>query len=207
MKNNPALSAFPQLKHGMRHLMICIIKRIFIAVCICLSADSIYAQVTKGNAILGGSISYETTKYSDNGDRVGAFTFMPGVGYFFLDRLAGGLRVSYTQIFDEGDGFRDFTAGPFARYYFLPVTKSTNIFLEGQFLWGSEKYEGFPGENKNGYGFTAGPVFFINPHIGLEMMAGWRSLKYKTDRGRYNTAWIGAGLQVHLDIFRFKQGK
>ena len=111
------------------------------------------------------------------------------------------------QIFDEGDRFRDFTAGPFARYYFLPVSKSTNIFLEGQFLWGSEKYEGFPGENKNGYGFTAGPVFFINPHIGLEMMAGWRSLMYKTDRGRYNTAWIGAGLQVHLEIFRFKQGK
>ena len=182
-------------------------KWMFIIACSCFSINTSIAQLTKGNAILGGSVTYESTRYSDNGDRIGTFTFMPGVGYFFRDRLAGGLRLSYTQIFDEGDRYRDFTAGPFARYYFLPASRSTNIFLEGQFLWGNEKYEGFAGENKTGYGFTAGPTFFINPHIGLEMMAGWRSVKFKNDKGRYNTAWIGAGLQVHLEICRSKQGK
>ena len=183
-------------------------KKLALLVMIAISSYQLsFSQVTKGNFLLGGSISFQSTKYSEGGNNTGIFNFMPDVGYFFADRFAGGLRASFTNVSDEGDSYRDLLIGPFARYYFLPAAQKTNIFLEGNFMFGSEKYEGFDASSKTQFGFAAGPAFFINPNIAVEATVGWHSLKYEDDEGRYNTFGLAVGFQIHLDCMKGKSKK
>ncbi len=178
-------------------------KKLFLPVLLLVSSTS-FSQLTKGNWTPGGSVSFQSTNYSDGGNTVTVFNFMPDVGYFFIDKLAGGLRVSFTNYSTEGDSYRDFLAGPFARYYFLPAEKKTNIFFDGSFMLGTEKYEGFASESKTQFAVAAGPAFFLNEHIAIETSVGWRSVKHKNDSGRYNTFGIGVGFRLHLQCNKRK---
>lgn len=182
-------------------------KKLLLIVCTFAFCGILSAQVTKGNFLAGGSVSFQSTKYSDGDGSVGVFQFMPDAGYFFADRIAIGLRASYTNVSDDGDDYSDLLVGPFARYYFLPAPRKTNIFLEASFLFGSEKYEGFDSEGKTQFGFSAGPAFFLNPHVAVETALHWQSLKYEDDDGSYNTFGISVGFQVHLNCLRAKTGK
>jgi hypothetical protein len=51
------------------------------------------------------------------------------------------------------------------------------------------------------YGFKAGPAFFLNPHVALEITAGYQSMKTKGDNSNYTITdfMIGAGFQIHLE--------
>jgi hypothetical protein len=179
-------------------------KQLFI-VCVLISHFS-FSQLTKGNLLAGGSISFQSSKYSAGGNTVSTLNVMPDAGYFFMDRVAGGVRVSFTNYSDEGNSYRDLLAGPFARYYFLPAPRKTNLFLEGNFMIGSNKYTGYDAEGQTQFGGVAGAAFFLNTHIAVEASLGWRSLKYKNDIGRYNTFYIGVGFQIHLDCLKKKLG-
>jgi hypothetical protein len=169
-----------------------------------LTSQLSFSQATKGNIMAGGSVSFQSSKYSAGGNTISTFNFMPGAGYFFYDRIAGGVRISFTNYSDEGNSYRDLLAGPFARYYFLPASRKTNLFLEGNFMLGTEKYEGYESESKTQWGVAAGSAFFLNPHIAVEATLGWRSLKYENDIGRYNTFGIGIGFQIHVDCLKKK---
>lgn len=163
------------------------------------------AQVTMGNLITGGTVAFQSTEYTESDNNVDIFIFTPNVGYFFMDRLAGGIRANFSKLTEEGSDYSDISGGPFVRYYFLPAAKRTNIFLDGSFLFGREKFENFPSENKTEFGFAAGPAFFLNPHVAMEAMVTWRSLKYEDDGGRYNTFGIAVGFQIHLNLLKGKK--
>lgn len=183
-------------------------KKFVLLIMVVISGHQLsFSQVTKGNFLLGGSISYQSTKFSDGGDNTNIFNVMPDVGYFFADRFAGGLRAAFTNYSNDGDSYRDLLIGPFARYYFLPAANKTNIFLDGSFMFGSEKDEGFDAISKTQFAFAAGPAFFINPHVAVEATVGWRSLKYEDDEGRYNTFGIAVGFQIHLDCMKGNKKK
>jgi hypothetical protein len=158
-----------------------------------------HAQLTKGSWLIGGSASFESTKYTGDDDNTTTLVqVMPGAGYFFMDKLAGGLRTSLAYKSNDGDSFRDLGIGPFARYYFLPAVKTTNVFAEAHFLVGSEKYKNFDAESKTRFGVAAGPAFFLNKHIAVEAMLYWQSLKHAGDEGRYNSVGLSIGLQAYL---------
>jgi Outer membrane protein beta-barrel domain len=180
-------------------------KRLFLFVLIITGSQQSYSQVRKGNFLAGGSLSFQSSKYSAGGNNIGTFNFMPDAGYFFYDRFVAGLRASFTNYSDEGNSYRDLLAGPFARYYFLPVAQKTNIFLEGNFMLGSEKYRGYDPESKTQLAVVGGSAFFLNPHVAVEATLGWRSLKHKNDAGRYNSFGIGIGFQIHLDCTKEKK--
>lgn len=182
-------------------------KKAILPLLFLLMTQVVSAQVTKGNFLVGGSVSFHSTKYSEGDGSVGKFIFMPDAGYFFAERFAAGLRASYTNISNEGDHYNDLLIGPFARYYFLPAAQKTNIFLEGNFLFGSEKFEGFDSESKTQFGLAAGPAFFLNPHVAVEATLNWQTLKYKDDEGRYNTFGVSVGFQIHLNCGNSKKGK
>jgi hypothetical protein len=182
-------------------------KRSCLLILVLCLATTLTAQVTKGNFLAGGSLSFQSIKYTESEFGSTIFKLMPTAGYFFIDRVAAGLKVSFAHQSNHDDDYRDLLAGPFARYYFLPVTKSTNIFLEGHFMAGSEKYNDFDASDKTQFGFSAGPVFFLNPHIGVETAVNWSSLKYGDSEGRFNVFGISVGFQVHLNCKREKEGK
>jgi hypothetical protein len=157
-----------------------------------------FSQLNKGSFLVGGAISFQSSKYTASDNATTTFLAAPDAGYFFMDKLAGGLRTSFSYQSNDGDSRLDFFAGPFVRYYFLPVTRQINLLLDGSFMIGTEKYQNFDAETKTAYGFAAGPAFFVNPHIAVEATLGWRSLKYRDDAGRYNTFGLSVGFQLHL---------
>ena len=61
-----------------------------------------YSQITKNNWLVGGSGNFKTTKTEKLSDGTKPyddrtiFSFSPNVGYFFYDKLAGGISLSYT---------------------------------------------------------------------------------------------------------------
>jgi hypothetical protein len=182
-------------------------KKIFLFVMIAACQQLCFGQVTKGNIMAGGSISFQSEKYTATGNTTSTFTFMPDAGYFFMDKLAGGVRASFTNYNDGGNSYHDLLAGPFVRYYFLPAAQKTNIFLDGSFMIGSEKYTGYDAQSKTQWGAKAGAAFFLNPHVAVETSLDWSSLKYNDEEGHYNTWGIAIGFQVHLDCQKHKQKK
>ena len=166
-----------------------------------------HGQVSKGNFLAGGSLSFQSSNYSESDNNAGVLNLAPDAGYFFIERGAAGIRASFKNVSNDGDRFREMMIGPFARYYFFPTTKKTNLFLEGNFMFGNEKYENFASEGKTQIGVSAGPAFFLNEFIAVETILSWRRIKYENDRGHTNIFEIGIGFQVHLKCKKDKPGK
>jgi hypothetical protein len=133
----------------------------------------------------------------------------PSVGYFFKDRLAGGLRVGLNQetLHYVGAPVKtrnsSFLASAFCRYYVLPKEKKINVFADiGYGLeWG--KYTNFVDINysydNSILSFYAGPAFFLIEHTSLELTLGYiRSSRGSIDTTRTNSLQFGIGLQIHL---------
>ena len=180
---------------------------LFFCILMLSSHDNVNAQIEKGNFLAGGTLSFSSTNYSAGNSKTSAWNLTPGGGYLILDKLAIGARIAFTHNSNDSDSYSDLLAGPFARYYFLPKEKKTNIFLEADYLIGSENYEGMDGVGKNQIGISAGPSFFLNQFIAVETILSWQSLKYKGAEGRYNTLGIGIGFQFYLHCKREKEGK
>jgi hypothetical protein len=182
-------------------------KKILLTLLASFGAFFIYGQVSKGNFMAGGSLAFQSSRYSENDNSVGVLNLSPGAGYFFIERGAAGIRASFRLVSNDGDRYREMMIGPFARYYFLPTTRKTNLFLEANFMVGNEKYENFEAETKTEIGVSAGPSFFLNEHIAIESILGWRRIKYENDLGHTNVFGIGIGFQVYLNCNKDKQGK
>lgn len=168
---------------------------------------TLQAQIEKGNFLAGGTLSFRSTNYSTGNSKTSAWNFTPGGGYFIIDKMALGARITYSYNSNDGDSYSDLLGGPFARYYFLSNEKKTNVFLEADYQLGTEKYQDMDAVGKSQIGLAAGPAFFVNPFIAIETIISWRSLKYKEAEGRYNTFGIGIGFQLHFQCKKTKEGK
>jgi hypothetical protein len=164
------------------------------------------SQITKGNWMLGGVVSYASTNY--NSENYGAphtiydLELKPNIGYFFIDKLAAGIKTGIGITGDKRVGnYTDFNIGPFFRYYLLNKDKNVNILSEGMYQYG---FEGsLSGSNnstpKNTFTFSAGPVIYFNTVVGLEFLISYSSYKFSDIKGSNNTVMVGLGLQVHLE--------
>lgn len=170
-----------------------------------------FSQVGKNQWLIGGSGSISTQKYSDTYDYGGksfGITLSPGVGYFPVNNLAAGLRTFIGYDHSKGkyaigeEGFKQSSwhaqLGPFVRYYFLPQIRKMNLLADASCYAGRIYTNSSLGKDKSnvhGYGFSAGPVWFLNPATGLEV-----TLRYSKDHSPVNTSGlaIDVGLQVHL---------
>lgn len=173
-------------------------------------ATTAFTQIRKGQYLLGGNISFESVKNESSINpayKSGNFFISPAVGYFIMDRMAGGLRIDLSAYDSESGGVEThYTAtsiSPFLRLYFLPIPKKVNVFIDVSYMHSKTKWKRLPEpgyyEKAKGYHISAGPSIFLTEQIALEFTLGYKHSKSgnfgKTRSGIINS---GFGLQVHF---------
>ena len=184
-------------------------KSIYISLLSILIITTAKGQLTKGNWLVGGNANFSSASFSNNVAATYSQTNLqisPAAGYFFIDKLAVGLRPGYVYVKTTlpGDanayGSNTFNIGPFIRYYFLQPVNRLNIFSELSYQHSILKIKDNPSSNINGYSISAGPIVYFNQSVGIEFSIGYSNTKYAGDANTKNsTILVGIGLQVHLE--------
>ena len=169
------------------------------------------AQLEKGSWMPGGSIAFKSIKSGSGSASLTStnLQLQPSVGYFFADKIAGGIQVSFSNVHvkNSDDNYSSLLAGPWARYYFLPAEKKTNLFFQASYNIGNEKHRNYYTNRISDFGFSAGPSFFLNRNISFETAVFWKQSKYNADSGHTNTIGISIGLQAYLHHAEGKRKK
>lgn len=186
-----------------------------------LFSYSSFAQITKNTWIVGGSGSVfrSTEDYNSPGfTQTSKFTsidFSPTVGYFLINKLAGGLRLTGTYTkgnFSYPGGGTATTeayklaAGPFVRYYFLEADKPFNLLADLSYQTGLNKYLGLVHQKGkfNILSLMGGAEIFFNQAAGIEMLFGYSketvSIEdapsvFKSEKSGFRTS---IGVMLHL---------
>ncbi|AXY74945.1 hypothetical protein D3H65_13520 [Paraflavitalea soli] len=172
-------------------------KKVLFAALMTIAVQGVFAQVNKGQWLVGGSAGFESHKRGEV--KATQFTFSPNAGYFFIDKLAGGLRVDLTSLKYKGeDASSEFLISPFVRYYFLEAAQKVNVFADASYGFGSVK-DGGESASQNGFAISAGPAIFLTPNTALELAVQYRSMggdAYADDN--LNTFGFKVGFQIHL---------
>jgi hypothetical protein len=163
-------------------------------------------QITRDNWMVGGNANFAFSNASAGGNdsKTINLSLAPNIGYFFIDKFAGGARLSFNRQHtkfgpsNNFNTFKTYAIGPFVRYYFLDVDKQYNILLEGSYQFGNEKIETTNNSSSNILSFSAGPVIYFNSSVGIEFLFNYSSTGTSGNQGRGNSFGIGIGLQVHL---------
>jgi Outer membrane protein beta-barrel domain len=177
-------------------------KLIFALACIVVTSK-LSAQINKGQWLAGGNINWTSSFNSYYNSNATVISFMPDAGYFFIDKLAGGLNLVFNINNPSGNDFSTKTYGvsPFVRYYFLPKTKSLNLFAQAAYGWNRTNGDGLGGSNINSHqwSFSAGPAIFLNPHVALEFALNYTNMGGPDySNGNPETFGLNIGFQIHL---------
>lgn len=172
----------------------------------CLLTNS-YSQITKGNWLIGGAISFSNDKdRNDFGSQLNEtqIDISGNVGYFFIDKLSLGLRpdllFAKTKTNTNTLIQNNFSIGPFARYYFLPIENTLNLFVDGGYAYGTYKVTSQKNISSNTIYFSAGPSIFLNTAVAVELSVGYHATKFSDNvHSKRNIIQAGIGLQFHLE--------
>jgi hypothetical protein len=181
-------------------------------------------QITKHNWLVGGTGLFNSTTYiNDLGLQSIRYTniqLSPAIGYFFADKFAGGLKLSFAtsrnKIISEGAGYNlgknnSYGFGPFLRYYFLNPDKQFNILIDGSYQYQIERGGGVSSTGstpmavpitqftKNTFSIAGGPVIYFNSSVGLEFLVGYMTSKYVQNKSSIKSFQAGLGFQIHLE--------
>jgi hypothetical protein len=175
-------------------------KKIFMVAIATILIQTGFAQVNKGQWLVGGNTGFSSSKTGDY--KTNTIEFSPNAGYFFVNNFAGGLRVNIQSVKEEvgdlDDKYSTTTVAPFVRYYFLPATQKVNVFADASYGFGSMKSDGSDSRSVSGFGIMAGPAIFLSPNTALEVTLGYNSMKMEDADDRTNTFQFGVGFQIHL---------
>lgn len=169
-------------------------------------------QIKKGNWLVGGSanFSYNNSNTDVNNTKITTINLAPNIGYFFIDKFAGGLRLSFynnhIKFGPPNNNFTTFTTssiGPFVRYYFLPIDNPYNILSEVSYQFGNEKIKtnnpSTSNSNSNSFSFSVGPVIYFNSTAGIEFLLNYTTGGENLSNKRSNSFGAGIGFQIHLE--------
>ena len=140
-------------------------KKVLFSLALVVAGTTAFSQVNKGQWLVGGNMDFTASK---NGDyKANTFEFAPNAGYFFIDNLAGGLKLN-TNLGKSESGNTEtkstgFSIAPFIRYYFLPAAEKINVFADAAYGFGSNttKVGTVKTEyNVTGFNIAAGPAIF-----------------------------------------------
>ena len=164
-----------------------------IAVILVASLTGLKAQTEKGDWLVGGQLQLNTAKNSST------IEFSPDFGFFVIDNLAIGGRLStnYSKLGDVK--VTSLGVGPFARYYF--TNEKVRPFFTGDMEFLNRKVSS-PGssttENAFAYLLGGGAAIFINENVALEAVLGYKNTKVKNQDGNGGLN-IRIGFQVYLN--------
>lgn len=171
-------------------------KKVLFAAFLTVAAQGVFAQVNKGQWLVGGNAGFESSKQGEA--KSTDITFSPKAGYFFASKFAGGLRVDIESTKPKGgDASSMVLVAPFLRYYFLPAAEKLNIFADASYGFGSIKQDESNGVNQ--FAISAGPAVFLTPNTALEFALQYRSLGGDAiGDDRRGTFGVNIGFQIHL---------
>ena len=174
------------------------------------------SQINKGQFLIGGNTSFESEK--NEGENVVNFkttTFFvsPNIGYFIIPKFAGGLRLDLRRYRQNTTGISTSTSisfSPFLRYYLLSQKQMFNVLVDAGYINYKSKFK-FQNsqmpffERTNGYNISVGPSIFLNEHVALEFLLGYKQTKVKnSDNNKTTTLNTVLGLQIHLGKIKTK---
>ncbi len=159
------------------------------------------AQITKGNWLVGGDASFNSTTVNDSdGNETGksnGIRIYPNIGHFFFDKFAVGLTPNFFYgDTKNGPSNIGYGIGPFARYYFLKSDNRINILADANFIYYYSKTKGFSSSHSSSYRIKTGAVLFFNSSVALEFTLGYNSDNFTTVTNRIE---LGFGFQIHLE--------
>lgn len=198
-------------------------KTLFFILSFTLCSVTAKCQLDKKTWLVGGSGSFysynETQTISANTlfFKNSNIEVSPSIGYFFMDKLALGIRQ--TLMWQKSDFIRSagnvsggysnqlkYNVGPFGRYYFLDKEKPFNLFTEINYQFGINKFITSNSKGKfNQFSTNAGTVIFFNSSVGLEILLGYKTTTESIDSPSpdYNINRKGfqmaIGFQIHLE--------
>jgi hypothetical protein len=135
------------------------------------------AQTEKGNILLGGNISFQTS------DGTSVFSATPNIGFFIANNVAIGAQLNLLT----GEGYTAWAFGPFIRGYFAGSDKGKFFAQGGINIGGADGVD-----TEVGFGIGAGYALFINRSVALEFGANYT--KAGDSDGIFG---IGIGFQIH----------
>lgn len=174
--------------------------RILFLFLLLLISISLNAQITKGNWLVGGDVSFSYSKSKpDSSVDSEAFEIdlSPNIGYFFFNKLAVGSQFDFLVSRYKSDtgnsNFETLFLSPFIKYYFLDNEKILNPFIESSYRFSLQN------ENKSKqFSAKGGLAIFVNNSVAYEVFLNY--LNYTT-HNRYagsHSLLLGFGIQVHL---------
>lgn len=172
--------------------------------CSILSITS-YSQITKNNWLVGGNGRFSLQKQTLNSSDVKGLNInlSPNIGYFFVDKFAGGIRtmLSYNEVKFNGVTSRTTQTGlgPFFRYYVLGEENFVNMFSEVSYNYINYSSNTGNSNSTNSFTFAAGPSFFLNSSVAIELTANYELLSSKATNTSAKTFFIAIGFQIHLE--------
>lgn len=181
-------------------------KKILLCLSLVISILKLEAQVTKGNWLFGGNINFSSYKITSDvgGYSTTTIECIGNAGYFFMDKLAGGIRPNLFFAKTKSDYQNHWTnrssIGPFLRYYLLPEEQRVNLFVDGSYAYGTMKVSGQKAIPSHAVSLAAGPAIFLNTSVALELSLGYSIIKFKDGTNdKRNIVQVGVGLQFHLE--------
>jgi len=188
-------------------------KKLFVSYLLITFCFYANGQITKGNWLVGGTgkfysytSQYTSATYS-NEAKYTQIDISPNIGYFVTDKLAFGVRPSFSSIKGEvtttGGGSTNtqrYWIGPFGRFYFLQPDKQFNILTDISYQYGF--FGGIPNGKLNQFSAMVGPVVYFNSSIGIEFLLGYSSSLEDVEGYQKETRkgfQIGIGFQIHLE--------
>lgn len=154
------------------------------------------AQISQNNWMVGGSFAFTSSEAMDITTKTTLFS--PNIGYFFVDRFAGGIKGNLSALKMEGEDVMSSSMfGPYLRYYLLKNDKDFNLHFDGSYMFGATKAAGET-FNQNGYELAVTPMVFLNKHTALELRVSYGSVDTEGETEWTNTFGLGIGFQIHL---------
>jgi hypothetical protein len=160
-------------------------------------------QITKNNWLVGGNGRLALQEQTLNSSDVKGFNInlSPNVGYFFIDKLAGGIRTRLAFDKVEFNGGVTKTTqtgiGPFFRYYFLDQLNIVNLFSETAYQYIHNSGNTGSSSSSNTFTFSAGTAIYFNSSVGIELAANYEILKSTNTSAK--TFFLALGFQIHLE--------
>ncbi|CAN5310333.1 hypothetical protein BH09BAC3_BH09BAC3_10880 [soil metagenome] len=137
-------------------------KKIVMLLCASFIVLAASAQIEKGTILAGASSNLGFNSYNPSGSNstsTTVFNLDVKGGYFFIDNLAGGIKLGFNRVSTGGTSYGTTTVGVFGRYY-----------VQGKFFLGAGINSVSPssGSSSIEVPLEAGYAAFINKNIAVE---------------------------------------
>lgn len=166
----------------------------------------------KGNVIVEGNLSFNSTNNKNTEVKTNNFEFNPKAGYFLTDKFALGLQLEVGSFKEktagtETDKSSNFNAGVFGRYYFLNLGQRFKTYAEaglgmtsGKDGLGDAKYSGFEANAGLGINYFISESFAIN--FGLTDILDYNTSKWD---GAKNVSEFNGNVNLFNNFFETAQ--